>query len=275
MKCLRLQSNMSLGITSFATAIIIFLITISVAFAQTTIQLNPGTTDVSNIISKRPKSATSVIPTQTLFNENRNVQKTDVRNVKTNVQTTHDKKTNNTKSFLNRARSILKERREANRIRNKKESSIERNVKLKNQRKDRIFRFLNNVKRKMYAATSRLEKLSTRIESRIVKLEKDGLDMAAARQLLKIARDNIKSSVENIKVAVENAQEILSTNTNASRDSFSNVISELTKAKKSLQNAYKSLVEVIRIMKTSIHDKQSDNQKINSRADSIRANETN
>lgn len=264
MKC----SALSFGVASLATAIIFFLVTMSVAFAQTTTQLRPATIDINNVESEQPQTAPDITPAQTLPNNIRGVQKTDIdiRGAETEERTARVQTKNNTtdkpRSFFDKVRSVLQgERQNTSEVESRDKNKEEREAKLKEQKKDRISLFLNNIKRKIDAAISRLEKLGERIESRIVKFEERDVDMSEARRLLGVARGSIGSSIENIGAAIDNAREAF--NTSISRNTFGGVVSELTKAKESLRDAHKSFVEIIRIMKANLLDNQSDKQKVN------------
>ncbi|NQV93291.1 hypothetical protein HQ403_02225 [Candidatus Kaiserbacteria bacterium] len=263
-------SFLSFGMVSIITAIVFFLITLSVTFAQTATQLRPGTTDVNDARSERPVDAPKIAPVPVRFKEVREVKDVEVRNTQVESGERNDKP----QTFLEKARNVLQKKREnktelrndgnkreaREELRDKKtnENSEERLAELKEKKQERVANFLNNVKRKMDAAISRLLQLSERIESRIVKLEERGVDMTESRRLIGDAKNDIEKAKENIATSVENAREALAAD--LSRDSFGNVVSELTKAKENLRNAHASLIQTIRAMKSSISDSQDTNE---------------
>ena len=273
-------SSLSFGVVSIVTAIVFFLITMQVSFAQTATQLRPATIDVSNVRSELPLDTQKKAPTPTLYNSDESVRKTEVRTIKASVET-KDRTTSEPQTFLEKARSVLQEKRDElrkdvdndrdNKLLNgttdrdaqlratdRDDNRALRVAELKEQKKERVSKFLGNIKRKVDAAILRLQTLGERIESRIVKFEERGLDMTKARQLLEVAKGEIRSAQENIRTAVEDAREALAND--PSRDSFGGVVSELSKTKENLRSAHASLVEVIRVMKVSLSDKPTDGE---------------
>lgn len=251
----------SFGSVSILIVTTLFLLlTASLTFAQTATQARPATVDVNNIQSGRPVDAPKIAPVSVRFKEVQEVKNRGIENEST------EGKSERPRTFLDKARSVLQERREGKvelsddvektqvrkelRDSDSNRNNEERVAELKEKKQERVAKFLNNIKRKMDAAISRLIRLSERIESRIVKLEERGADMTEARRLLESAKSDIEHAQENIITAVENAREALAMD--LSRDAFGGVVSELTKAKENLRSAHTSLVQVIRTMKNSI-----------------------
>lgn len=249
---------------SLLSVLVLFLATVSIALAQTQTDAQPllRTTDVVNIRSERTQNAPNLVPTPTSFKDTQDAQDTQKTNVENEDTEGIDATTDKPQSFLERARTVLEERRRGgNSVRDQETRQAERETKLSDQRNERIEKFLSNIKRKMDAAISRLSKLAERIESRIVKFEDRGVDMAEATQLLEVAKGSISGAVESIVAAFERAREALGAD--ISRDAFGSVISELKKAKESLRSAHASLVEVIRIMKANLSENKPDDRKNN------------
>lgn len=256
------HSTISFGTVGLVAATLLFLITVSTASAQTGPQIRPGTVDVDNIRSERPLDAPKELPRPTLFeSRQQDVRKdsTEARELKENTQRSSSDKP---ASFLDKARDVLKEKRQIN-TSDGSDQAKERASKFMEKKKERISDFFKKITRKMDAAVARLLKLSERIESRIVKFEEREIDMTEARRLLTIAQDSIKSAEESVKTAIENARTALETD--VSRDAFGSVVSELAKAKESLRDAHKSLIQVVRTMKSSLPDKDgnTDNAETN------------
>ena len=178
----------------------------------------------------------------------------------------HDERANQQRggerSFLDRARDTLLEKRqgskredskrEASEVR-QREGADERRAKLLDRVQDKIKRFLNNVVAKMNAAAERLDTLADRIFSRIEKFEEKGFDMTEAKQLLKEARESITKARNNIDSAIADAREAFSSDT--PRNSFGEVVSTLTRTKEHLRAAHKTLVSVIRAIKAGANIK--------------------
>lgn len=261
------HSTLSSCASGIVTAMILFLITMSVSFAQTEDSPRPSVADVNNVKSTRFQT-TPKPPVPTLYNErgsyNKEAQKKKVDDIKARIRAMQTQTkagygtTTEARSFLDKARNTLQEKRGIEKPQDKREFLEGRKAKLEEQKKERVSRFLNNIKRKMVAATARIEKLLERIESRVAKFEERGVDMTEAHPFIGAAKEDIESAKESIRVAFENAEVELATST--SREAFGGVVNELTKAKESLRAAHKSLVEIIRIMKANLPNNPTDNQ---------------
>jgi hypothetical protein len=279
-------STLSFGLMSFVITTVLFLVTVSVSFAQTDVLPKPATIDVNNIQSEpaiepirvmpepfeKPKrtldiNAEKMTPIPTLYGNTEEVRSDDF--------------IEGPRSFLEKARSTLQiklrettelresrlqtdDRVEDGRLRTEERGADdrmqaeERNVarareerteKQIVQKKERVNKYLNNINRKMDAAIDRLDTLIERIKSRIVKFEERGVDMSESKRLLEIANSDVRNAVESISTAETNAREALAGD--PSRDTFGNVVSELTKTKESLRSAHTSLVQAIKAMKAS------------------------
>ena len=258
MKNLTISSTTQFFVLSIA--VVSFLTITSIASAQTVPSLRPGTSDVGNTQSERPSYAPKTSPVPALFRNTEAEPQRKMEEVKAEVRTTNRAADTDSApgSFLDKARNVLQEKRqESNEVRNIERYENEQGENTRNQKNVRVSRFVNNIKMKMDAAILRLEKLSERIESRIVKSEELGVDMTEAKLLLETSKDSIADAVDSIVVAFERAQEELKTE--VSRDSFSGVVSGLTQTKESLKNAHASLVKVIRAMKTSTSQNKESN----------------
>jgi len=258
-------------------ALVLFLATISIASAQTDAQLRPGSVNVANVHSDERTEFTSEevsVPVQ--IGDTENVQTDAVKKDRDGVEiqkvrTQRDiNATDKPRSFLDKARTVLEEKRRGSDTIERREK---RSITREDQRQERIASFLNKVKRKMDAATTRLLKIAERIESRIVKFEEREIDMTEARRLLEVAKGNISSAGESITTAVENARTALASE--LSRNSFGSVVSELRNAKEHLRSAHKSLIEVVRIMKASLSDNSADTKDDTQDTDDAETDETN
>jgi hypothetical protein len=236
---------------SILTLSVLFLINVQTSLAQTT-NSKPAISDVANTKSVQVQNTNNLTPDKTTIK-----RETGVQNVKTqDIQTTkvNDKAqvTENVymepKSFIDKARNVIQDRLQNT---NATTSAI-KNVTEKQQEdaSARVYGFINNIDRKMNAAILRLEKLGLRIESRIKKMEEEGLDMTEANELLMTSKESISNSMESISTLLKNSQEGLENG--ISKDTFNTVVSEITKAKYGLKDVQEYFVKIVQIMKDSI-----------------------
>lgn len=186
---------------------------------------------------------------------------TDQRRTRNAIQVQEN--TREPQTFIEKAReTLLQKRQENSKVRAREAEERKVNTaresgeadKAKSERADRIASYLERVSRKMTAAVERLDILSSRIESRINKLEERGIDMTRTKELLEAARVSITEAGESLKTALSDAREALSID--ISRDSFGKVVSGLAHAKEKLREAHQTLVEVIRTMKSGLEQNE-------------------
>ena len=117
-----------------------------------------------------------------------------------------------------------------------------------NKIKDRIADFTDKVIKRFEAALERLEKLATRIESRIAKMEAEGIDVVEAKELLLAAEAKIeiaKTSVAEISLPLQDVISDTGTTTAAIKGKYESLRAEIVKAKEDIKAAHAALVEVI------------------------------
>lgn len=116
--------------------------------------------------------------------------------------------------------------------------------------KERVSAYIDRVATRMKAALERLTKIADRLDSRIKKLQDDGLDMSKAVDLLTVARAELVIASDKIAAAQTAAQADVDVATSA-REALAAASVFLREAKDSLQSAHKALVDAIREVKAS------------------------
>ena len=158
--------------------------------------------------------------------------------------TTRGEKIRTLKDKVEAKREDIKERMEAKR------------EDIKDKAKGIFSDFSKKVIERFNAAIERLDKISGRIESRIGKLEAEGVDESNAKGLLVIAKaklDIARVSVANISIAVNNAITASST----LKMNYPAVKNVVEKAKADLKNAHRALIDVVKNIKPGKNKNQT------------------
>ena len=228
--------------------LLFFFATISITFAQTR-ALRPGDEgvgDTEETTPPPPPAGTSLNGTPNI--DVRKDDHIDAEKVEKEAEAIRGKNAPGvTRTFLEKAKQVLEERRLGENNDNANRHSTTTREDVLQKKKDRISGFLSDMQRKTDAAISRLSKISDRIESRTSKFQEMGADTTEATRLLGIAKGDIQDAKDALSTALEKAREAFSVD--LSRDSFGNVVSEFSHAKEYLRKAHQALVEVIRSLK--------------------------
>ena len=136
-----------------------------------------------------------------------------------------------------------------NTIEERKNNAIE-------QIRERLNKFTTNVIARFEAAVDRLEKLATRIESRIAKLDAESIDTTKAKELLLVAKSKIeiaKTSIGTISLNRQASTTTASSTNSINRDAlkrfFEITKTQIEKAKTDIKVAHAALVDVINNLK--------------------------
>lgn len=164
--------------------------------------------------------------------------------VRINASTSAEvKATTSPREKLNELREKAQEKKDQ--IKEKVDSKRE---ETQNRVKDRLDSFIKTVIERLTAATERFDKIALRIESRITKLESEGVDESKAKELLVTAKTKIsvaKAGISNIHIA---ASSTVATSTDL-KVNYQAIKDAVEKSKEDLKAAQSALVEVIRNMK--------------------------
>lgn len=133
---------------------------------------------------------------------------------------------------------------------NAAERAAERVEKLTEKRKEMIRKFAHRLFERIAAGIERIEKLSTRIESRIAKFKARGVVTAEAEASLSIAKEktiSARAHLELAKTAAENAIASASP-----KEAFASVRAEVSAARDELKSAHRALILAITKLKGSV-----------------------
>jgi ABC-type transporter Mla subunit MlaD len=120
------------------------------------------------------------------------------------------------------------------------------------QIKERLAKFTSNTVERFNAAIDRLEKLAQRIDSRIGKLEAEGVNVSKAKELMVIAKlkiETAKTSVSGISLQSELTASSTATSTAMIKKDFDGLRAQLDKAKTDIKAAHAALVDVVNNLK--------------------------
>lgn len=120
----------------------------------------------------------------------------------------------------------------------------ERRIKLHEQAQERVFTAIDKVLSRFEAVTVRYDGLTIRIQSRIDKMNQDGLDTSSALQLFIIAQENLDNSVADIAVAREKIKNMLQEE--SSKETLKALVLDL---KTSLRTTHVSYIETVKALK--------------------------
>lgn len=155
---------------------------------------------------------------------------------------------------MRKGTTTLKERLEAQKenlkenIENRKEKMSEKRDELQERIRSRFTEFMNRVIKRFNAASERLDKIVARIESRLTKLESEGVDESKARSLLADAKLKLtvaKTSIANISVTASSTAAATTT----IKLKYPAVKDAVEKAKTDLKAAHAALIEVVKSIK--------------------------
>ena len=135
-----------------------------------------------------------------------------------------------------------------NKMEERKNQAEKRKDEMRDKIRERISNFMDNMIKRYNAAIGRLDKLATRIDSRIKKLEAEGIDETVSKDLLVTA----KAKIEIAKISVSTIANVASTTTASTTDlktSFPGLKSALEKAKKDIMAAHRALIDVVKNIK--------------------------
>jgi hypothetical protein len=118
----------------------------------------------------------------------------------------------------------------------------------------RIENFANGLFRALDAGVLRLENIAERIDSRIEKLEDDGMDMSAQAELLLNAEVEIDEAETEIAEARVELEAMLSSDT--PREALENVRTALSEAKQALREARQALIETVQSIKRAMGEQE-------------------
>lgn len=121
---------------------------------------------------------------------------------------------------------------------------------------NRLNKFVHNVTERFDAAIERLEKLASRIDGRITKMEAENIDVTNAKELMVVAKIKIetaKTSIAGLSLESEVISSSTATTTVDIKEDFQNLKNQVEKAKKDIKAAHAALVEVIRNLKPGQH----------------------
>ena len=116
----------------------------------------------------------------------------------------------------------------------------------------RIENFANGLFRALDAGVLRLENIAERIDSRIEKLEDDGMDMDAQTELLLGAEIQIDEAEAEIAEARVELEVMLSSDT--PREALEDVRTALSEAKQALREAKQALVETVQSIRMAMSE---------------------
>lgn len=133
----------------------------------------------------------------------------------------------------------------------------EKKAEIEEKRKERIESFFLRIVRRLDSAIARLDKLSSRIDSRIEKFNEKGVDVKEARALLAIARDSIDSARENFN-SIDDVSELLDLETQ--RESFGHMREIMKEVVVSIKEAHRALVDVIVQLKANSKELNNDEE---------------
>ncbi|MEK9185292.1 MAG: hypothetical protein AAB863_00815, partial [Patescibacteria group bacterium] len=118
--------------------------------------------------------------------------------------------------------------------------------------KKRLEKFLRNLTKRFDAAIERLRKLASRIESRISKMETQGINTAEAKGLLDVAKVKINLAASSTEALKLKTNALLATTTASSTDlkiAFKNLKDDVKEVKDDVKAAHAALVDVINSLK--------------------------
>ena len=125
---------------------------------------------------------------------------------------------------------------------------------------DRINQFTDNIVIRYEAAVNRLDILAGRIDSRIVKMETQHVDVAKAKELLATAKTDIETARTSVEdIASTTSDTSFGTTTSAVRENFNAIKTQMEKAKEDLKTAQASLLLVVDNLKSATSTASSTN----------------
>ncbi len=131
----------------------------------------------------------------------------------------------------------------------------ERKQNATNQIELRLNQFVGNVIERFNAATSRLDILVQRIDSRITKMEAQNIDTTKAKEILVVAKAKIETAKIDIALVTLNTNpsassgQVASTTVSALKEAFGITKTQIAKAKQDLKDAHAALVDVVNSLK--------------------------
>lgn len=140
-----------------------------------------------------------------------------------------------------------------NKIEEKKEAAL---IKIQ----ERLNKFVTNIKERFTAAIERLETLASRIDSRIVKMEAENIDVTKAKELMAVAKIKIETAKTSIAGIDLESQVIVSsaaTTTAAFKGDFQILKNQVGQAKKDIKAAHAALVDVVNNLKPGYNKAKS------------------
>lgn len=122
--------------------------------------------------------------------------------------------------------------------------------------KERLDKFSENVVKRFNAAIERLETLANRIDSRIAKMEEEGLDVLNAKELLSIAEVKIETAKTSTAGISLESQAVVSdsdtSSTTTIKANFDTLRRQIETAKTDIKAAHTALVDVINTLKPGL-----------------------
>lgn len=122
--------------------------------------------------------------------------------------------------------------------------------------KDRLNKFIDNVVERFDAAIERLSKIADRLDSRMTKMEADGIDVSKAKDLMSVARIKIetaKTSISEISLQTQIVASSTATTTAEVKASFDGIRSSIEKAKNDVKAVRAALSDVISNLKPGLN----------------------
>jgi len=120
---------------------------------------------------------------------------------------------------------------------------------------NRVQKFMQTQKERFEAATNRLEKLASRIEARIAKIEAAGTDESESKDLLDEAKAKIETAKTSITLivfpSVSDSSSSASTTAELMKEAFQTTKEQIAEAKEDLKVAHAALVDVINSLKSN------------------------
>ena len=156
------------------------------------------------------------------------------------------------KSEPEQKRETIKEEMEAKRESIKKEVEQRRENAI-GKIQERLNEFVENIIERFEAAVGRLERLAERIDSRIVKMEAENIDVKNAKELLAIAKIKIetaRTSISEVDLESQIISSSAATTTAVVKEDFQDLKAQMEKAKKDIKAAHATLVEVVKNLKS-------------------------
>lgn len=131
------------------------------------------------------------------------------------------------------------------------EKSEQFQQRIEETRRIKIRAYWGRIMGRMGIATTRLERIADRINSRLDKFQEKGVDVTKPRELLETA----KTKITDAKAAVENAKNKIEEIMNSGGDAktiFQQIKDELNKVKQAIKDAHSALVDVIVALKPGL-----------------------